>query len=80
MIYGVYSHLDKECHASVTITIRVYAIQTDEARTGGFSGHIEPDPIDLILLREVGGFCCPVPPVPLESILLPGWPSRVLLG
>jgi hypothetical protein len=25
-------------------------------------------------------FCCPAPRRPLESILLPGWPSRVLLG
>ena len=29
---------------------------------------------------QVGSFCCPVLPVPLESILLPGWSSRVLFG
>jgi len=27
---------------------------------------------------EVGRFCCPVRPVPLESVLLPGRSNRVL--
>ena len=28
--------------------------------------------------KSVGGFCCPVPPKPLESVLLPGRSNRAL--
>ncbi len=30
-------------------------------------------------IEKVGSFCCPVLPVPLESLLLPGGSNRVIL-
>ena len=30
------------------------------------------------LSKTVGGFCCPVPPKPLESVLVPGRSNRAL--
>jgi hypothetical protein len=53
-------------------------VSTEQARWKTLRSHPGMGRKYANVWKKVGGFCCPVPPKPLESVLLPGRSNRAL--